>query len=129
MGQLLAEVATMAIKKGMIEEILREPGVLSRRTAAVNPSWTRNGNPTFNEVPVGNAEKFMEIAQALSLTSFRLARFQVSYAAGHCGAAAASAIVAADPLQGAYSKCGGRAPDDDHRRRGGRRRRARYEVD
>ena len=25
MGQLLAEVATMAIKKGMIEEILREP--------------------------------------------------------------------------------------------------------
>jgi hypothetical protein len=53
----------------------------------------------------------------------------VSYAAGHCGAAAASAIVAVDPLQGAYSECGGRAPDDDHRRRGGRRRRARYEVD
>jgi hypothetical protein len=25
MGQLLAEVATMAIKKGMIEEILRAP--------------------------------------------------------------------------------------------------------
>jgi len=25
MGQLLAEVATMAIKKGMIKEILREP--------------------------------------------------------------------------------------------------------
>ena len=25
MGQLLAEVATMAIKKGMIEAILREP--------------------------------------------------------------------------------------------------------
>ena len=25
MGQLLVEVATMAIKKGMIEEILREP--------------------------------------------------------------------------------------------------------
>jgi hypothetical protein len=25
MGQLLAEVASMAIKKGMIEEILREP--------------------------------------------------------------------------------------------------------
>jgi hypothetical protein len=29
----------------------------------------------------------------------------VSYAAGHCGAAAASAIVAADKLQGAYSEC------------------------
>ena len=95
------------------------------------PILDANGKPTFNQVPVGDIDKFMEIAAALSLTSFRLARFQSPTAAGHRGAAAsaASAIVAADPLQGAYSECGGRAPDDDHRRRGGRRRRARYEVD
>ena len=35
-----------------------------------------NGKPTFNQVPVGDIDKFMEIAAALSLTSFRLARFQ-----------------------------------------------------
>jgi hypothetical protein len=34
------------------------------------------GEPTFREVPVGDIDKFMKIAEALSLTSFRLARFQ-----------------------------------------------------
>ena len=40
------------------------------------PILDANGKPTFNEVPVGDIDKFMEIADALSLTSFRLARFQ-----------------------------------------------------
>jgi hypothetical protein len=33
MGQLLAEVATLAIKKGMTEEILREPAQILREPA------------------------------------------------------------------------------------------------
>jgi hypothetical protein len=40
------------------------------------PILDANGKPTFNQVPVGDIDKFMEIAAALSLTSFRLARFQ-----------------------------------------------------
>ena len=40
------------------------------------PILDANGKPTFNQVPVGDVDKFMEIAGALSLTSFRLARFQ-----------------------------------------------------
>ena len=40
------------------------------------PILDKYGKPTFNQVPVGDVEKFMEIAGALSLTSFRLARFQ-----------------------------------------------------
>jgi hypothetical protein len=40
------------------------------------PILDANGQPTFTQVPVGDVEKFMEIAGALSLTSFRLARFQ-----------------------------------------------------
>ena len=39
-------------------------------------SWTRKGKPTFNQVPVGDMDKFLEIAGVLSLTTFRLARFQ-----------------------------------------------------
>src|SRR6185436_12423618 len=39
------------------------------RSAA--PILDANGNPTFNRVPVGDAEKFMEIVGVLSLTSFR----------------------------------------------------------
>ena len=73
------------------------------------PILDANGKPTFNQVPVGDIDKFMEIAAALSLHVVPACSLPVSYAAGHCGAAAASAIVAADPLQGAYSECGGRA--------------------
>ena len=40
------------------------------------PILDKDGKPTFNQVPVGDIDKFMEIAAALSLTSFRLARFQ-----------------------------------------------------
>jgi hypothetical protein len=43
---------------------------------AGRPILDKDGKPTFNQVPVGDVEKFMEIAGALSLTSFRLARFQ-----------------------------------------------------
>ena len=35
-----------------------------------------DGKPTFTAVAVGDVDKFMKIAEALSLTSFRLARFQ-----------------------------------------------------
>ena len=41
MGQLLAEVATMAIKKGMIEEILREPAQ-ERASAIAEPAGLQN---------------------------------------------------------------------------------------
>ena len=40
------------------------------------PVLDKDGNPTFQQVPVGDIDKFMKIAEALSLTSFRLARFQ-----------------------------------------------------
>ena len=40
------------------------------------PILDKDGKPTFNQVPVGDIDKFMEIAAALSLTSFRLARIQ-----------------------------------------------------
>ena len=46
-----------------------------QRTARGSRSWRRTA-PTFNQVPVGDIDKFMEIVAALSLTSFRLARFQ-----------------------------------------------------
>ena len=47
MGQLLAEVATMAIKKGMIEEILREPAQerappLQREKLIAEPAGLQN---------------------------------------------------------------------------------------
>jgi DNA-binding CsgD family transcriptional regulator len=41
MGQLLAEVATMAIKKGMFEEILREPAQ-ERASAIAEPAGLQN---------------------------------------------------------------------------------------
>jgi hypothetical protein len=45
------------------------------RDRSGQPILDKDGKPTFNQVPVGDVEKFMEIAGALSLTSFRLARF------------------------------------------------------
>ena len=47
MGQLLAEVATMAIKKGMIEEILHEPAQerappLQREKLIAEPAGLQN---------------------------------------------------------------------------------------
>jgi hypothetical protein len=41
MSQLLAEVATMAIKKGMFEEILREPAQ-ERASAIAEPAGLQN---------------------------------------------------------------------------------------
>ena len=40
------------------------------------PVLDAEGKPTFTQVAVGDIVKFMKIAEALSLTSFRLARFQ-----------------------------------------------------
>jgi hypothetical protein len=40
------------------------------------PVLDAEGKPTFTQVAVGDIDKFMKIAEALSLTSFRLARFQ-----------------------------------------------------
>jgi hypothetical protein len=40
------------------------------------PVLDANGQPTFNQQPVGDMDKFLEIAASLSLTTFRLARFQ-----------------------------------------------------
>ena len=44
------------------------------------PCWStdpgRGGKSTFNTVPVGDVDRFMKVAEALSLASFRLARFQ-----------------------------------------------------
>jgi hypothetical protein len=40
------------------------------------PILDAEGKPTFNQVPVGDMDKFLEIAGVLSLTTFRLARFQ-----------------------------------------------------
>jgi hypothetical protein len=47
MGQLLAEVASMAIKSGMIEEILREPAqerapLLQREKLIAEPAGLQN---------------------------------------------------------------------------------------
>ena len=40
------------------------------------PVLDANGKPTFTQVPVGDMDKFLEIAGVLSLATFRLARFQ-----------------------------------------------------
>jgi hypothetical protein len=43
---------------------------------AGQPVLDKDGKPMTQEVPVGDMDKFMEIGDSLSLTSFRLARFQ-----------------------------------------------------
>jgi hypothetical protein len=43
---------------------------------AGRPVLDKDGKPTFRETPVGDMDKFMELTNALSLTAFRLARFQ-----------------------------------------------------
>ena len=46
-----------------------------RLDRAGQPVLDKDGKPMTQEVPVGDMDKFMEIVNSLSLTSFRLARF------------------------------------------------------
>jgi hypothetical protein len=50
--------------------------MVEAKDRAGRPILDAEGNPTFNTVPVGDVDRFMKVAEALSLASFRLARFQ-----------------------------------------------------
>ena len=66
---------------------------------------------------------------ALSLTSFRLARFQ-SPTLQAIAVAQQQVLQSSEPIHfKVHIRMRRASTDDDHRRRGGRRRRARYEVD